>query len=382
MKFRINISFIFLLLLGFVSCKNSQDNTETNTAPEKETNIVQLSDEQFKVAGISTGKVEPRKLSGIIKANGLLDVPPQNLVSVSAPMPGFVKSTDLLQGMKVNKGQLLVTLQNPEYIQLQQDYADYKSQLEYLEEEYKRQQELSKENINSQKTMLQAKTQYQSMLAKVNGLKAKLNLLGLNPEQVSSGNFQSTVNIYSPINGYVTEVNINLGMHVDPATVMFKITDTEHLHAELSIFERDVHKIKIGQKVRFTLANENKERTASVYLIGREIGKDRTVRIHCHLDVEDNSLLPGMYIKAYIEAGEEAVSALPSEAVVNYEGKDYVFIPEKGQSHTFKMVEVEKGLEESGYTEVTLPQGLNSNSEIVIKGAYDLLSKLKNSEEE
>lgn len=186
-------------------------------------------------------------------------------------------------------------LQNADYIQLQQDYVDNKSQLEFLEAEYKRQQELAKENVNSQKILLQSKTQYQSMLAKVSGLKSKLSLLGISSTQIESGNFQSTISLTAPISGYVTQVNVNIGMFVNPTDVMFKIVDTEHLHAELTVFEKDVPKLKIGQKVRFTLANETVERIATVYLIGREIGEDRTVRIHCHLDKEDGELLPGMY---------------------------------------------------------------------------------------
>ena len=162
---------------------------------------------------------------------------------------------------------------------------------------------------------------------------------------------------------------------------LFKIVDTEHLHAELTVFEKDVPKIKLGQKVRFTLANETDERTATVYLIGREISTDRTVRIHCHLDKEDLDLLPGMYLKAYVEAGTQRLSALPNEAIVNFEGKDYVFVAEKEANH-FKMLEVTKGISELGFTEVEIKEGLSKESLIVINGAYDILAKIKNSEEE
>jgi cobalt-zinc-cadmium efflux system membrane fusion protein len=345
-------------------------------------NTVELSDAQFKTAIITIGKAEMKALSGAIKVNGILDVPPQNLVSVSAPMGGFVKSTELLQGVKVTKGEVIAVMQNSEYIQLQQDYVDFKSQLEYLQEEYKRQQELSKENVNSQKVLLQSKTQYESMLAKVGGLKSKLNLLGINTEQISSGNFQSTITLYAPINGYVTQVNVNIGKYVNPTDVMFKIVDTEHLHAELTVFEKDVRKLKIGMKVRFTLANETEERIATVYLIGREIGEDRTVRIHCHLDKEDTDLLPGMYLKAYVEAGTHDVAALPDKAILNFEGKDYIFVADtKKAGHRFIMTEVTKGISELGYTEITFPKGITAETPIVINGAYDILAKIKNSEE-
>ena len=378
------ISIIVILSVFISSCANKAEETKQEEKPI-ETNSVELTNNQFKVADVTLGKIEMKALSGAIKVNGMLDVPPQNLVSISAPMGGFLKSTELLQGMKVVKGQLIAVMQNAEYIQLQQDYVDNKSQLEYLEAEYKRQEELAKENVNSQKVLLQSKTQYQSMMAKVSGLKSKLSLLGINTIQIESGNFQNTITIYAPISGYVTQVNVNIGMYVNPTDVMFKIVDTEHLHAELTVFEKDVPKLKIGQKVRFTLANETTERIATVYLIGREIREDRTVRIHCHLDKEDIELLPGMYLKAYVEAGTQNVPALPDKAIVNFEGNSYIFVSvpsDKKDNHHFKLVQVTKGVSELGYTEVQLPKEVNAESSIVINGAFDILAKMKNSEEE
>lgn len=392
MKKYINIYTAIVILFFAITITSCGSKTEEVKQDEhlegehhEDENTVELTDEQAKTVNITLGKIELKSLSGAIKVNGMLDVPPQNLVSISVPMGGFLKSTELLQGMKVSKGQVIAVLQNADYIQLQQDYVDNKSQLEFLEAEYKRQQELAKENVNSQKTLLLSKTQYQSMLAKVSGLKSKLSLLGINSAQIESGNFQSTITLTAPISGYVTQVNVNIGMFVNPSDVMFKIVDTEHLHAELTVFEKDVPKLKIGQKVRFTLANESVERVATVYLIGREIGEDRTVRIHCHLDKEDEELLPGMYLKAYVEAGTQNLTALPNDAIVTFEGNNYIFISvpsdEKGTQH-FKMVQVIKGVSELGYTEIQLPKDINTESSIVINGAFDILAKLKNSEEE
>ncbi len=375
----------FLLALLAVACGSKAEEGKEETHHADAENTVELTDEQCSVVGLSLGSIEQKALSGAIKVNGMLDVPPQNLVSISTPMGGFLKSTELLQGLRVKKGAVIAVIQNPDFIQLQQDYVDTKSQLEYLEAEYSRQQELAREKVNSQKTLLLSKTQYQSMMAKVSGLKARLDLLGINAGQLESGNFQNTITLYAPITGYVTQVNVNIGMFVNPTDVLFKIVDTQHLHAELTVFEKDVPKLKIGQKVRFTLANETTERLATVYLIGREIGPDRTVRIHCHLDQEDGELLPGMYLKAYVEAGTQDVSALPDKAVVGFEGNSYIFIPEpsdeKGTKH-FKMIPVTTGVRELGYTEVILPKGFDSRTVVVINGAYDLLSTLKNSKGE
>jgi membrane fusion protein, heavy metal efflux system len=371
-------ALIFLSLLN--ACRSKPEETKQEPVSEA-SDVVELTDEQLKTIELKLGIVELKNLSGVIKLNGMLDVPPQNLVSISAPMGGFLKSTELLQGMKIKKGQVIAVIQNSEYIQLQQDYLDTKSQLTYLDLDYNRQQELSKDNVNALKTLQLAKSQYESMLAKNAGLKSKLLLIGMNVEKLTAQTIQNTIAITSPIEGYVTEVNVNIGMFVNPTDIMFKIVDTEHLHAELTVFEKDVPKIKIGQKVRFTLANETEERMATVYLIGREISDDRTVRIHCHLDKEDKDLLPGMYLKAYVEAGTHSVNALPDAAIVSFEGRDYVFINVRDATH-FKMTEVTKGVNELGFTEVSFKETLANETKIVINGAYDLLAKMKNSEEE
>lgn len=378
----INIKIALLISTSVLLFSCGNKNAEQNSTPDhiNEETVVELTPQQTQIINLKIGAIEMKDLSGAIKVNGMLDVPPQNMVSISAPMGGFVKSTELLQGMKVTKGQSLAVLQNPDYIQMQQDYLDVKGKLEYFQLEYKRQQDLSKENVNSQKTLQFAKSEYESAQAKEAGLKAKLQLMGINADKLTSSNIQSSISLNSQINGYVTHVNVNIGKYVNPTDVMFTIVDTEHLHVELTVFEKDVPKIKLGQKVRFTLANENEERAATVYLIGKEINSDRTVRIHCHMDKEDTDLIPGMYLKAYVEAGTRNLPAVPINAVVGFEGKNYVFIPTEKQDH-FKMIEVTTGVSELGYTEISLTPELNKESKIVVNGAYELLSKMKNTEE-
>ena len=389
-----------LLLAGLLALAACGGNSEqpaaivkADSSHHEEELTVELTPEQVLTAGIATGKVEQRTLSGTIKVNGHLDVPPQQLVSISAPMGGFLRSSEMLQGKHVVKGELIATLQDPAYIQLQQDYLEAVSQQEYLKAEYDRQQELSTENINARKTVEQAKANYFSMQAKAAGLKAKLRLINIDPSRLANGEIQSYINIYAPISGYVTEVNVNMGKYVNPTDVMFEIVDTEHLHAELTVFEKDVPLLKLGQKVRFILANESKERMATVYLVGREISTDRTVRVHCHLDKEDKNLLPGMYLTAFVETRNMQLPAVPEQSIVNYEGTDYLFVEEGGEGaqhagakeegHHYKAIPVKTGIRELGYVEVLLPGGFDTaTSRVIVKGAYDLLAKLKNSESE
>lgn len=402
MKQKIFSSFIILSLTAILfSACSSKEKTQTEAAEKKteDANNVELTEEQFKTVNIQYSTIEEKNLSSVIRASGMLDVPPQQLITISSPYGGTLKNTELLQGMPVTKGEIIAILENPEFIQLQQDYLDYKSQLAYLKEELDRQQELAKENVNAKKTLQKAGSEYNSMMARVQGLKSKLQLININPDKINPDNISGKANLYAPISGYVTKVMVNIGKFVDANQELFEIVDTRHLHAELTIFEKDVPKIKIGQSIRFILNNETKERFAEVHLIGREISAERTVRVHGHLLQEDKNLLPGMYLKAIVETGVATTTALPDKAIVQSAGKSYIFIaademneekkpgaadnsktPEKHIA--FKRIEVTTGVSENGYTEVILPEGFDRTSKIVINGAYDLLSKMNNVEEE
>jgi cobalt-zinc-cadmium efflux system membrane fusion protein len=369
---------LILSIVSIFSCsKKSEPETKAQTT---DTSLhVALSEEQIKKMGIEVGQTVMRSISGVIKANGMLDVPPQNLVSISAPLGGFVKRTEFLQGMRVAKGQTVVVLEHPDYIQLQEDYLMTKNQLEYLELEYKRQEELQNEKVSAAKDFQMAKSNYQSSKAKLLGLKAKLELINIHPSDIENGEIKSTISIASPISGFISQVNVNIGMYVSPSTMMFRIVDTEHLHAEAQVFEKDIPQLKIGQKVFLRLSNETTEREATVYLIGKEITPERTVRVHCHLEKEDAALIPGLFFSARIETSQIQVSTVPSDGIVLFQNKSYVFV--QTQPLQFEMVEIEKGVSEGGFTQVTLTEALKEK-QIVLKGAYHLVSILRNSEEE
>ena len=373
-------SSLFILILYLLAHCTEKSGT-VEEPEETNTDQIGLSAAQRANAGIEVGRPEIRKLQTTISASGVLDVPPQNLIDVSAPYGGFVKNTTMLQGMRVKKGDVLAELQHPDYIQLQQDYLTSESQLSYLEAEYNRQQELANENVNAQKTLQQARSQFESMQATVQGLKAKLALLHLSPETVKAHGIQSVIRFYSPINGFVSDVHINLGKYVSPSDVMLTLVNTEHIHAELQIFERDITRIKVGQRVTFHLANESAAREAEVYLIGREIGENRAVRVHCHLEKEDDDLLPGMFISAIVETADVAVTVLPAEAVVHHAGRTFVFTPAEEENH-FLLTPVTTGLQQEGFIEISFDEGQGAERDVVVKGAYTLLSLLFNTEED
>ena len=373
-------SFSFILILGLLLSCSKRETVEVPEPQSPLPDLVTLTDEQIKNAGIITGAYSEENISATIEASGRLEAPPQNIVTISAPFPGFIKSMDLLQGMKVNKGQVVIQLQHPDYIVIQENYHQQKSELEFLEAEYNRQQELAKDNINAQKTVQSAKSNYEIAKGKADGLKARLNLMNLDLAKVEKGEFTSIMNIYAPFNGFVTEVNVNLGQFVNPNDVILKIVDNRHLHAELRVFEKDIFRIKPGQTISFVLNGDTEIRKASVYLIGKEITADRTITIHGHLEKEDPDLLPGMFLTAEIETKPEKSVVVPEDAIVSFEGDSFVFMVQG--KNQFKMIKVETGISRSEKTEVKFPENVNARTPLVLKGAYSLLSVLKNTESE
>ncbi len=392
-----NIIGVLFLLAALSSCSKSEGEKveSTEQAPKKEedpeqASTVTLTKAQYETAGIEIGTTTTRNISEVVTANGKIDIPPQNLVSISAPMGGFVRKTELLQGMRVRKGQLLATIENPDFIQIQQDYLETQSKLEYAQLEFNRQTELSKENINAQKILQQAGSEVKTQKARLEGLTERLKTAGINLKTLNNGTIVNSASIYSPISGSVTTVNVNIGKYVNPTDVMFEIVDTDHLHVELSVFEQDIPKIRLGQLVHFTVSNNaDKEYTAKVYLINQKINEDRTVRVHCHLSKDEKGLLPENFVKAIIETGANPVTALPEQAIVDFEGKSYIFIQNAaikdsaGTGMAFDMKEAIRGVSENGFSQVKFQEGFDGKSaKIVLKGAYALLAKLKNAEEE
>lgn len=374
------ISSIIISVILF-SCGNPETPKSGESAEPVATDAatVTLNDEQAQIISIKTTKPEMRIISDIVKATGMMDVPPQNLVTVAAPLGGFVSETKLLQGAKVKKGEVIVKLRHPEYIRIQQDWLETASQLIMAEQEWKRQETLAKENINAQKTLQAARNDYEKTKARHQALTATLKLIGIESAKIQKEGIIEEIAILAPISGYVAQVNINVGVYAGPDQTMLKIIDTDHLHAELQVFEKDILKVKTGQKIRFSLSGDSKERTAKVYLVGKEISEDRTVRVHGHLDRPDPMLLPGMFLSAVIETGTNEAGALPESCFIGFEGGDYVFVETSKQ--TYRMTGISKGSCDSGFCTFafngTAPEGM-----VVSEGGNTLLGLLKNKAEE
>jgi len=367
-------------LFVITSCGNKTPTEEATDSTVVESSVANLTEKQVQSIGITTGTLEQRSFSTILKVTGKVDVPPQNLISVSVPLGGYLKSSHLIPGMFVRKGESIAIIEDQQYIQLQQDFLTTQSKISFLENEYQRQKDLNQSKASSDKVFQQAEMELKTQKISVKSLAEKLKLAGINPEKLNENSISKSINIYSPISGYVSKVNVNIGKYISPTDVMFELVNTSDIHLALKVFEKDLDKLNIGQKVTaYTNTYPDKKYACEILLIGKSLSEERNTDVHCHFEVYDKALIPGTYMNAEIAITNAKSYVLPEDAIVRFENKYYVFL--KKTASQFEMVEVQIGKTEKGFTEIIKTENLN-NQTLVIKGAYSLLMSLKNKSEE
>ena len=374
-----NIIITAIILILISGCSSKQSPEKTNELNEIVEEKVILTSAQLKNTPIMLGEIEQRELSSLIKVNGKIDVPPQNMVSVSMPLGGYLKTTKLLPGMHLAKGEIIATMEDLQYIQLQQEYLIVKSKLQFAETEFNRQKELNQSKAISDKVFQQTQMDYNSEKISLSALAEKLKLINIIPQQLTESNLSKSVNIYSPIEGFVSKVNVNIGKYVNPADVLFELVNTSDIHLNLKVFEKDLEKLSIGQKVIANTNLSDKKHICEIILISQDISDDGTAEVHCHFKNYDKTLLPGMYMNAEIEINNTNSFVLPEDAVVAFEGKEYIFI--SINKNEFILKRVETGKKENNLVEI-LNGKLFEKKQIVTKGAYTLLMTLKNKTDE
>src|SRR5690606_12437251 len=324
--------FLFLFTLSLLACNadDEQKVEELEGDTGEQTEQLILSKIQFATSHMELGKMQQYSFGTSIKINGLIDVPPEGRAEISNYYGGYVRNLKLITGQAVKKGDVLFTLENPEYVQMQQDFLETQSMLSYLASDYKRQQTLSEENIASQKNFLKAKSAYETALARSEGLKKKLALLNIQSELVKPDALRSQISIIAPFSGYITEVNIVNGAFLSPADIAIKMINTDHIHLDLHVLEKHIPMLRAGQTIQFRLLDSRESIfEAEVFMIGKTIeAQNRMVNVHAHLkdESQNNWFTPGMYVEAELFSEDEAAMALPSEAIVEVEGTYYVLV--------------------------------------------------------
>lgn len=368
---------------------SDQEHSEGEAGHEGEEGMAELhlSDLKFESLGIKVDTLPTRALSGVVEANGQLEVPPQHKATVTAILGANVTSIKVIEGDKVSKGQVLAYLAHPNLSKIQTDYVRAYSQLQFLEKENQRQKRLYEEEVGSGKTYQQTQADYQAMKGEVKGYEAQLKQLSLNVEKVQDGDIYQYVPVVSPIDGYIEKVKVQIGQYVDPQTDMFMIVNTDHIHADLMVFEKDVHKVKKGQKLSFTVESvPGNTLTAKIYSVGKQFEQNpKAVHVHAEIDQKEDFLIPGMYINGKIRTGDNQVKALPESAIIEEEGKPYIFMAEAHEEDgktewAFKAIEVRTGITEDGWVEIKLLEPLPDGTQVAWNNAYYLISEMKKSQ--
>ena len=370
------IALVVLAMVTFQCGKEPQQREPTSLRTLNE-NIVRLTSVQIKNAEIVLGKPVVRSMRTTLKINGIVDVAPTNRVYVSNPFGGFIKKIDLLPGSRINRGDLLVVMEDPQYIQMQQDYLMAKTRMEFLQKDYERQQNLNSDKSISDKAFQQTSSEYASQKILVKSLAEKLRLINIKPEKLDEEKITRSVSIYSPIQGYVSAVNASVGKYVNSTEALFELTDENELHASLNVFEKDLPYISVGQKIKISSPSRpDKQYIATVHTINRSLSPDRSSEVHCDFNNADKDLFPGMFISADLAIAEGEVQAVPEESIVSWDNKKFIFT--QSANDQFEMTPVELGKTDEGFAEVLTDL---EGKQLVVKNAYSLLMKLKNSEE-
>lgn len=409
---------LIIIAIAGASCGAGK---ETKVPEEKEehahenSNTATLTQEQMKSIGIELGSIEKKQLTASLRANGILKVPNQNKASINSVYNGVIKSLLIQTGSPVSKGQVIATISNPQFIQAQEEYIGVNARIVLAEQEYNRQKELTEGNAGALKNLQAAETELKTAQARKASLKQQIELMGINPSTLANGKLVSVISLRSPINGVVSQVSVNLGSYVDVSTPVAEIVDNSQLHLDLFVYEKDLPKLKKNQVIHFTLTNNpGREYDAEIFSLGSSFeGESKAVSVHAMVKGNKSGLIDGMGITALISLEKAVVPAVPSDAIITFQGQDYVFIvtdahaeeehhvegkdekahsAEEPHDHkesekptagslTFERVPVAKGTSDVGYTEITLLKDIPANAKVVVKGAFFILAKQTNSGE-
>lgn len=378
-----NISLYSLaLILTVTSCSKKEEektvyeNTKFNKNNE---NTVHLTEKQIQSVGLTTTTVQDRNMEKLMKLNGKAEIAPSHISLVSSIMGGHIKSINVINGSHFSKGQVLAVVEDPQFIQLQQDYLVTKAQLEAARLNFNRQKDLNTSKASSDKTMQTAQAEYSTLNATLKGLEEKLRIIGINAKGLSTGNIRSKINIYAPFTGFVSKILVSNGQYINPADTLFELINPSGLLLELKVFENDVNDVKVGQEILvYNNQNPGVKSNARIISVVPSIENGGSATAVARLSSVNTEFVKGMYVNAEVNISSRYTMGLPNEAVVSFENKNYVF-EDLGKS-SYKMIPVAVGISDDQFTEI-LKADVLKDKKIVQKGAYSLLMMLKNKAE-
>ena len=374
-------SLIALSLLFSLACQD-QSATEAEASQESES-LFSISKAAFHENEMSLVQSETVSLNKKISCNGVIDLPPQNRAVMSAVLGGYVEEIKLLEGSPVKKGEVLLYLSNPAYLEMQERYLKAEAEVLYLEKEYARQKALQEEKVNAVKDLQSTERELQQAKAQKQSLEKRLALIGINAAQLQADALVSKVGIRAPIDGTVADIAVSQGSYVSPNDPLLSILNTDHLHLELDVFEQDLPQIKKGQQIAFKLSEYGKkELKGEVYLIGKQLDPEkRTVRVHGHIeDLDSATLAVGMFVEAQILSDEQIYPAVPQAAAYELEDQWFVLAlaDSTNEAMLFERIAVKQVAEHKGMQLIEV-EG-QEMPKALLAGAYHFLGESEGGE--
>ena len=374
---------ILLTAIILSSCGTSSKpaSAKEDSVAVVESSRVQLTKEQAALAQLELAPIQQGKMKGMTHLNGVIDVPPTGIASVSIPMGGYIQDINLIPGTFVKKGQVLATVKDPAYVQLQENYLSTKAKLNYLQQDLDRQKALLTQEAVSKKSFQQTQAEFNTNAIQLKALSEQLKLINIQPESLTTESMSSLVQLVAPIAGYISKVNINRGKYVTPSDILLEIINPNDIHAAITIYEKDIANFKVGNKGTVTLTQDpSKKYPVSVLAVAHNINEDKTGLLHCHFEKIPANVLPGMFLTADIIVQTNDAVLIPITSVQRFQGKDFIFI--QSATNTYEAIEIQ--VRQSNETFVTVTnEDANTwiGKQIVVKNAFSLLGKLMNKSE-
>lgn len=370
--------YLVLMLALTIACQSKKEEATTETAVKE--NVVELTKNQLDNSKIKIGSLTNTSLSSTIKVNGKITLAPNAMASVSMPLGGYIKTIKVMPGMTISKGQVLAVIEDQSYVQIQQDYLTTKQQLSFASKDFARQKELNSSQAVSEKNYQLAESEFAKQKITLKSLEEKLKLIHINPASLTANTISKSVNIYAPISGMITKIDVNIGKYVNATDMLFQIMDNQSMYAKLNVFEKDAANLTIGQKIKvYTNTQPDVFYETQIEYVNKSYSDENAIEVYAKISNSTKKLIPGNYINAIIHANNNNAFVINNDAIVDFEDKKFVFIQDTNKN-TFSMQEVQIGIVTDKVSEIRNYETLQ-NKNLVISDAYTLLMVLKNKEE-
>ena len=370
--------YLVLMLALTIACQSKKEEATTETAVKE--NVVELTKNQLDNSKIKIGSLTNTSLSSTIKVNGKITLAPNAMASVSMPLGGYIKTIKVMPGMTISKGQVLAVIEDQSYVQIQQDYLTTKQQLSFASKDFARQKELNSSQAVSEKNYQLAESEFAKQKITLKSLEEKLKLIHINPASLTANTISKSVNIYAPISGMITKIDVNIGKYVNATDMLFQIMDNQSMYAKLNVFEKDAANLTIGQKIKvYTNTQPDVFYETQIEYVNKSYSDENAIEVYAKISNSTKKLIPGNYINATIQIENNNAFVLSNDAIVDFEDKKFVFVQDANKN-TFSMQEVQIGIVTDNVSEIRNYETLQ-NKNLVISDAYTLLMVLKNKEE-